>query len=186
MTTTGDRASREAALVAAYEAHAKGIAALASRLLRDADAARDVCQETFVVFHRRMDEVRDEPGPWLRAVAWRLSLDRLRRRRTEARALDAVAREDRGVDALDPAASAADAERRARILAALADLPDRQREVIALRVLGGESFPRLARSLEISEGSAKTHLRRGLERLRRTLAAWLPTHAVTTDEGTTR
>lgn len=175
----GDLTPREVALETAFAAHAAGVAALAARLLRDAEAGRDVCQETFVRFDERMDEVRGDPGPWLRAVASNLALDRLRRRRRDARALDALARRAReaeagaGPGAGGPPDPVLAQERRERVLGALADLPDRQREVVALRVLEGETFPTVARALGISEGSAKVHLRRAVERLRGLLAPLL-------------
>jgi RNA polymerase sigma-70 factor (ECF subfamily) len=115
-----------------------------------------------------MDEVLGEPGPWLRAVAWRLALDRARRGRRESRVLEAIAA--RAPDPAEPRDPVEDEETRARVLAALAALPDRQRDVVHLRVLSGETFPAIARVLGVSEGSAKVHLRRALERLRGLLA----------------
>jgi RNA polymerase sigma-70 factor (ECF subfamily) len=161
-----DRA-REAALEAAFAAHAAGVAAVALRLLGDAEAARDVCQDTFVRYYDRASEVRGEPGPWLRAVAARLALDRLRRRGRERRALAAEAAR-RGGAAEDPDPAEA-AEVRERLLAAVADLPERQREVLLRRVVDGETFPALAGALGIAQGSAKEHLRRALAALRRSL-----------------
>jgi RNA polymerase sigma factor (sigma-70 family) len=49
---------------------------------------------------------------------------------------------------------------------ALAVLPRRQREVVVLRHLLGLSEVEVAMALEISHGTVKTHLRRGLARLR--------------------
>jgi RNA polymerase sigma-70 factor (ECF subfamily) len=162
--------ARERALRAAFEAHAKDVTRLAHRLLRDPEEARDICQETFVRFHDSLDEIRGEPGPWLRAVAWRLALDALRRRRRLARGLTVRARESVATEAPDAAEVR---ERRDAVERALEDLSERQREVVALRVLGEEPFPEIARALGVSEGSAKVHLRRALERLRSALAPFV-------------
>jgi RNA polymerase sigma-70 factor (ECF subfamily) len=169
---------RERALKAAFDAHAASVAAVATRVLGDVEAARDVCQDAFARYFDRMDEVQDDPGPWLRTVALRLALDRLRGVRRDARAraalsVAAAARERERAGA-DPAFDlAAATERQARVVEALAALPDRQREVVGLRVLEGETFPTVARALGISEGAAKVHLRRALERLRRILHPFL-------------
>lgn len=157
--------NRDQALAAAYAAHAAEVTRIAARVLRDAEAARDVCQEAFVRLHARLPELRGEPGPWLRAVAWRLSLDGLRRRRREVGALEARGGEPLPA-ALDPLDLAGEGERGERVREALLALSERQREVLLLRVVGGETFPALARALDISEGAAKVHLRRALDRLR--------------------
>jgi RNA polymerase sigma-70 factor (sigma-E family) len=57
--------------------------------------------------------------------------------------------------------------------AALQSLPKRQREVIVLRYLVGLSEPEVAATLGLSLGTVKTHLRRGLTRLRTTVGASL-------------
>lgn len=54
--------------------------------------------------------------------------------------------------------------------AALDSLPRRQREVIVLRYLLGLPEPEVARVLGVSLGTVKTHLRRGLAGLRKTVA----------------
>lgn len=168
-------AAREAALEAAFRAHAAGVAAVALRILGDPEAARDVCQDAFVRYHDHAALVRGDPGPWLRAVAARLALDRLRRRRRERRVLAGVGasvRREAGA-APTPADPALAAEVRAHVLRAVADLPDRQRDVVLRRVVEGETFPALARALGIAEGSAKVHFRRALATLRRALGrAW--------------
>lgn len=164
----------ETALRAAYDAHAAEVTRVAHRLLRDPDEARDVCQEAFVRLHDSWDDVRGPPGPWLRAVAWRLALDALRRRQRLARGLAARAAEGRPVESPDTAQVS---ETRALVSRALGELSPRQRTVVALRVLGDESFPEIARALGVSEGSAKVHLRRGLERLRSILAPLLSREA---------
>lgn len=170
LTEDAPRDAREAALAAAYAAHAAPITALAARLLGDADAARNVCQEAFVRLHGQLEAVRGDPGPWLRTVAWRLAFDLRRRREREARALARVPERDAG-----PAAFESDDA----IHGALADLSDRQREVLLLRVVDGDTFPAVARTLSISEGSAKVHLRRALERLRDALGVGRRTHTNT-------
>ncbi len=56
-----------------------------------------------------------------------------------------------------------------RVIVALSSLPQRQRECLVLRYYFGFSDVEVARSLDISVGTAKTHLRRGLAALRKML-----------------
>ncbi len=56
------------------------------------------------------------------------------------------------------------------LLNALAALPDRQRECVALRVLLDLSTEQTAEVLGIAPGTVTTHLHRGLATLRRDLA----------------
>ncbi|MBX3467788.1 MAG: sigma-70 family RNA polymerase sigma factor [Planctomycetes bacterium] len=127
--------------------------------------------------HARLDEVRGDPGPWLRAVTWRLAFDALRRRRREGAALG---RRGAAPASDDPRAVDPDHDHDhdlARVRDALEALSPRQRDVVLLRVVEGERFPALARALGISEGAAKVHLRRALDRLRDLLGRASAAHA---------
>lgn len=63
-----------------------------------------------------------------------------------------------------------------QIIAALPDLPDRQREVFLLRMLEGFSTRETAKALKISPGSVKTHLHRATVRLRAEFSQANPNH----------
>ena len=63
----------------------------------------------------------------------------------------------------DPAGAVAD---RSAVLAALASLPDRQREVLVLRYYADLSEAAIADALGISPGTVKAHASRGLAALR--------------------
>ena len=62
---------------------------------------------------------------------------------------------------------------RQTLAVALAKLPRRQCEVIAMRYLLGFSETEVAAALNISHGTVKTHLRRGIARLRETVGRTL-------------
>jgi RNA polymerase sigma factor (sigma-70 family) len=55
------------------------------------------------------------------------------------------------------------------MVAALAHLPRRQREAVALYYLAGLSEEEVGRALGIAVGTVKSHLHRGLSALRRSL-----------------
>jgi RNA polymerase sigma-70 factor (ECF subfamily) len=68
--------------------------------------------------------------------------------------------------AADPTRIVVAAERRAEVRGAVAALPDPYREVVALRFFGELSLAEVAEATGRPLNTVKTHLRRGLERLR--------------------
>lgn len=71
--------------------------------------------------------------------------------------------------ATDPAHLAVRAERAAAIRAAVAGLEEPYREVVILRFFGELSLAEIAAQADRPLGTVKTHLHRGLQRLRRSL-----------------
>lgn len=145
----------------------------AYRVLGDREEALDATQEAFLALHARLDSVPSEvTGAWLVRVVTHRALDRVRRRGRVS--FDPLAGETETASTPAPAAAAAQAEERQRVVEALARLPERQREVVTLRLLQQETFVDLAAALGISQGAAKVHFRRGLRALRRHLSPLTP------------
>ncbi len=135
-------------------------------LLRDRAAAEDVTALAFERAYRRrvtFDRRRGEERAWLFGIARNAALDELRRRRRLA-ALVADPEDVAGAGVEDGAAVAL---RRTAVRSALAELPARDREVIALKFHGGLRNAELAQVLGISETAAGTLLHRAMEKLRR-------------------
>ena len=63
-----------------YQAHARAVAVRLRRMSGDAELARDLAQDAFVVAMRRIDEAPDDPPPaaWLHAIAYNLLRDHRR------------------------------------------------------------------------------------------------------------
>jgi RNA polymerase sigma-70 factor (ECF subfamily) len=105
--------------------------ALARRMLGDAGEAEDVAQEVFLRAWRQAPVWRPGAGrfdTWMHRVALNLCYDRLRRRREQPMAEppdrpDPSPGAERGLEAADTAK---------RVEAALAALPERQREAVVL------------------------------------------------------
>ncbi|WP_460135676.1 RNA polymerase sigma factor [Pseudomonas sp. S1_E04] len=145
--------------------------ALASRLLGDADEAKDVAQESFLRIWRhaanwRSGEARFDT--WLHRVALNLCHDRLRRRKERPL-------HEQDVLELADSAPCADeqletAERSARMAAALAALPERQREAIVLQYYQELSNIDAAALMNISVEALESLLSRARRQLRRQLA----------------
>ncbi|PZR64669.1 MAG: RNA polymerase subunit sigma-24 [Chloroflexi bacterium] len=137
------------------------------RILGDPHDAEDVAQESFLIAYRSLGSFRAEGsfGAWLMRIATRQAFLRLRKRsRMDALDLDGDALPSRS--APDPLAIALAGERQRAVRDAVARLPDPYREVVALRFFGEQSLEEIALTTHRPLNTIKTHLRRGLERLR--------------------
>jgi RNA polymerase sigma-70 factor (ECF subfamily) len=149
-----------------YRSSRDDVYAYVMTLLRDPSAAEDVTALAFERAYRRrrtFDRRRGEERAWLFGIARNAALDELRRRRRVA-ALVTEPSEEVLVDDDDEAEVAL---RRTALQAALAQLPAREREIIALKFHGGLSNAELARVLGITESNAGTLLYRTMEKLRK-------------------
>jgi RNA polymerase sigma-70 factor (ECF subfamily) len=99
---------------------------------------------------------------WLYRIAQNVGVDHLRSRRTHARLEDAV-------EVIADGTPESDAERRsdlARLAALTASLPDRERDLIALRYGAGLSNRAIAPLVGLSESNVGTILHRTVQTLR--------------------
>ena len=124
----------------------------------DPDAAEDAAQEAFVKAHRTGLERLDRPGAWLLVVATRELLRDRRRHRVEAERWAELGPAD--VPATDTASDRAD------LIAALRQLPERQRTIVVARYYYGLSYDEIARLFSIKSGTVGATLHQGIARLR--------------------
>jgi RNA polymerase sigma-70 factor (ECF subfamily) len=158
-TGSGDRAAFEQL----YRRYARSVFGLALRRLGDRSRAEDAVQETFASIWRSARSYRPERGPgapWLYAVARNAIVDRSRVR-TEP-AVEAPDQADRDAGPLELAEQSWVAW---RVHRALEDLPEREREVVALAYWSGLSQTEVAEFLGIPLGTVKTRTRSALGRL---------------------
>ena len=137
------------------------------RLVRSADA-EDLAQDAFVrafVHFERFDPERPVL-PWLIAIARRLCLDLLRRRKVMARveALPVT-----GPPAPGPEGEASLQEELSRLERALDHLDDGPRAAIVLFHIEEMSYRDIAAALEVPMGTVMTWLHRGRAQLKRAL-----------------
>ncbi|HEX6654775.1 MAG TPA: RNA polymerase sigma factor [Candidatus Limnocylindria bacterium] len=135
------------------------------RILGRPHDAEDVAQESFLMAYRSLGSYRgDGPlGGWLMRIAMRQAYRRLGQRRDPSELPPELPLG--GPDA-DPLASTLAGERQQEVRLAVAALKDPYREVLALRFFGEMSLEQIAVTTRRPLNTVKTHLRRGLERLR--------------------
>ena len=157
------------------------------RILGDLHEAEDAAQEAFVIAYRSLAGWRGEGsfGAWLTRIAVRIALRQSGRRRMVAwrdpsgrERQESVNPIDAAMDQasfeaavrMDPSSLAVRAERATDVRSAVASLPEPYREVVTLRFFGEMSLDEIARETDRPISTVKTHLYRGLVRLRETLA----------------
>lgn len=130
--------------------------------------AEDVAQEAFVRAYRRLASFRGESriGTWLYRVAFNLAVDH--RRRTGRRGAEIGGE---ALDALpapggDPHRVARDGESTRLVRRLLDTLPEAQRAALHLHYWMGHTVAEIAELLDVAEGTVKSYLHRGRERLR--------------------
>jgi RNA polymerase sigma-70 factor (ECF subfamily) len=163
---------REDALAEAFRRHAGAVYGLAQRVLRDAAAAEEIVQEVFLRLWNAPDRYDPERGSlrsYLLAQAHGRAVDQLRSETSRRR------REER--DAVRSAAVGADVERdvmdlteAAHLKEAVLALPVEERRAIELAYFGGHTYREVAVMLAEPEGTVKSRIRSGLQRLRVGLA----------------
>ncbi|GGM54092.1 RNA polymerase sigma factor [Dactylosporangium sucinum] len=144
-----------------YAAQFRVIAAQLAVYLGSVEEAQEVTQEAFTRAWSRWSRIAhyDDPGAWVRRVAWNLATSRLRRARTALRhwrgqRLELVA--GPGPD-------------RVALEAALAELPPNQRRAVVLHYLAGLPVAEIADLCRAREGAVRTWLYRARQTLARHL-----------------
>lgn len=146
------------------------VLAQATRMLADPAEAEDVAQDAMMRLWRIAPDWRQgeaEVSTWLYRVVANLCTDRLRKRRGGV-SLDQVAEPPDGAPSV-----AAQIQTRARMAAlsdALAQLPERQAQAVALRHLEGLSNPEIAQIMDISVRSVESLTARGKRALAEIMA----------------
>ncbi len=147
------------------------------RVLGDLGEAEDVAQEAFVIAYRSLASWREDGpfGAWLARIAVRLAIRQSTRRKTvtwvspstgpDGTADDVVSRL-RTDGSADPEGLALRGERQRTVRRAVATLDEPYREVVALRFFAERSLEEISTLTGRPLGTVKTHLRRGLLRLR--------------------
>ena len=155
--------SRPVDVPALYDVHWRSLVRLAVLLVDDVASAEDVVQDAFVALHRRSEGLRDPDAAaaYLRASVVNLSRSVIRRRQVARKHLKVA--EPEATPGADEHVILREEHR--QTLAAVRQLPPRQREVLILRYWSGLSEREIAQTLGISQGSVKSAASRGIATL---------------------
>ena len=149
----------------AYLQHADWVRSLALELVRDASAADDLAQEAWLAFVKAKPDTDRPLRPWLgrvlrnaAALRQRGGGNRENRERLVAR------RESDGEDSAEDVVLRAEQQR--HIAGKVLALPEPYRSTLLLRYYDGLTPEQIAKKRGVPGATVRTHLRRGLERLR--------------------
>jgi RNA polymerase sigma-70 factor (ECF subfamily) len=145
------------------------------RMVGSGEEARDLCQEAFLKAYRGLGGFKKEArfSSWLYQIAVNVCRDRMRRQRgktvvslDELSSAGELPFKGTGPSALE-LMEAGDLSR--TVAAAVASLPEEQREVIVLKEYQDLTFLEIAEALDVPVSTVKTRLYRGLTQLRQRL-----------------
>ncbi len=170
-------AGDKAAFAELYERFSGPLYGIALRIVHEPAEAQDLVHDVFIALWDKAATFNHERGT---AFAWAVTsvrnraIDRVRMRRRRAELLAQSAPHDLGLDeaavpasAVDAAASSEDAQ---AVRAAVATLPAEQQRALELAYFGGLTQEEIARKLREPLGTIKARIRRGLLKLRDSLA----------------
>ena len=143
-------------LRAIYEAQFDSLLALARLLVGESGLAEELVQDTFARLLERPPKLNnaDALDAYVRSAVLNACRSKIRRLVLERR------------HATPSPTSTTDTTADHALRAALLELPIRQRQCVALRYYEDRTVADIADLLDISDGSVKTHLHRGLSRLK--------------------
>jgi RNA polymerase sigma-70 factor (ECF subfamily) len=143
-----------------YLHYADNVYSYVRTILHDDHEAEDVTQQVFTTLLTRIQRYEERGVPfsaWLLRIARNAAIDQLRRSRTVL--VEEVRGTDHEIDEIGQ-------DRRWSLTAALADLPEDQRQVVVLRHVIGLSPPEIAERLGKTESAVHALHHRGRRTLR--------------------
>jgi RNA polymerase sigma factor (sigma-70 family) len=162
----------QSALEVLYERHGRLLYSLALRITGDAGSAEELLQDTFLQLWQKasqFDTARGSLIGWLLTITRRRAISRIRSKKfrflSESLSEDAVVfPENVGPTALEQQIA------RQLVAAALAGLPDAQREAITLAYFDGMTSEEIAVHTGTPLGTAKSRLRSALKTMKKSLS----------------
>ncbi len=158
----------------ALDRHEASLLRYTVRLLGgDVEAARDVVQEAFVkLIQQDREAVEGHLAPWLYRVCRNAALDRIRKEHRMQTSLPEITGRNGRTGAAEatagdsPADRAHQPESRSRLMAGLADLPERQREVLRLKFQGDLSYREIAEIMDLTVSHVGVLIHTAIQTLR--------------------
>lgn len=167
--------TNEDALEAMVREHARLVYRIAYSVLRNHHDAEDATQETFVRllrYKRKLERIEDHKA-WLAKIAWRVAVERSKRKRIIA--MSEVEVQDGAKQMASQSTSAeenaAGHELSALLASLISTLPDPLRDALRLSTIEGLSPAEVAQVLESSEPTIRSRIFRARQILKDKLAA---------------
>jgi RNA polymerase sigma-70 factor (ECF subfamily) len=159
-----------------YDRHSPILYALLLRMLANPEDAQEVLQEAFVKAWNdasRYDPSRGSELAWLISIARSRGIDRIRSRKVRGDREKDAARDNSirsaAVDGMAAVESAVAGEEQRAVRAALAEIPEAQRQALELAYFDGLSQSEIAEKLGVPLGTIKTRMQLGMRKMRERL-----------------
>jgi RNA polymerase sigma-70 factor (ECF subfamily) len=162
-------AGRAGAFDLVVERHRRSVYQLCYRFVRNHEDASDLSQDVFLRAFRGLRSFRGQSalGTWLHRIAVNVCLTRVSAKVPITEAIEERQHVDTKSDS--PSERVLKAERGARVRAAIAELPRKQRATLVMRMYHEMSHQEIASVLGSSVGAAKANLFHALSNLKRLL-----------------
>lgn len=169
-------AGEESAVALVLDAYGGLVWSIARGAFRDRAEAEDAVQDVFIAVWRsaaRYDPQTASEATFIAMIARRRVIDRIRKagRRPDTQPIESAGDPSDRAATDSPADAIAVKEESARVLEVIDTLDPPQPEVIRHAVLDGLTHVQIAERLSLPLGTVKTHIRRGLAKVRGALSA---------------
>jgi RNA polymerase sigma factor (sigma-70 family) len=133
-------------------------------LVKDADVAKDIAQDSWQTILAKIETLQDANsfGAWASRIVYSKSLDVLRIKSSEQFKQEAYAKEQNSMAEEDVEHTAL----KSKLVKAIQDLPEQQKLVIKLFYLEEYTLKEISKTMDISEGTAKSRLFYAREKLK--------------------
>ncbi|MEZ6197525.1 MAG: sigma-70 family RNA polymerase sigma factor [Planctomycetota bacterium] len=166
---TRTRAGDERAFEELVRRYTPKVWSLVTGMIRDRDACEDVVQDVFFKVHTKLDlfEGKSRFFTWVYRIAFNTATDWLKKKRTDR----SIETEDFTLFEVEAPGDAPDAglrenELEGRLAAAVAELPEKYRDILVLREYERLSYDEIAEVRSCSPGTVESRLFRARARLK--------------------
>jgi RNA polymerase sigma-70 factor, ECF subfamily len=174
--------TNEDALESVVREHARLVYRIAYSVFRNHHDAEDVAQETFVRvlrYRKKLEAIRD-PKTWIARIAWRVAVDRSKKRaeisRSEKQMAEAIAQVQSQLASAEENTSGS--ELAGLLSSMIAALPEPLRDALRLSTIDELSPREIANLLQTTEASVRSRLFRARQILKDKLGALEGNHGI--------
>ncbi|RYD36970.1 MAG: sigma-70 family RNA polymerase sigma factor [Verrucomicrobiaceae bacterium] len=160
-----------------YDRHSTLLYSVALKILADPEEARDVLQQVFLTLHEKAavyNPALGRPVAWLSVMARNKAIDRCRSLKRQREYAERIRQETPSPEY--PSENSSETHNRDELdylHAAVAQLPDEQRQALTLAYFSGLTQQEISDTLSQPLGTVKARIRRGLIKLRESLGQLL-------------